>query len=107
MRRPDFLRCYDAGRRYYAKHFIMFVFRREDSSGVWRLGIAVTRKTGGAVQRNRVKRVLREFFRLHQIVLPAGTDMVVVPKRGLNPSRLSLDNVGKEFLPLLAAIGRA
>jgi len=86
---------------------MVFVFQREDGPETWRLGLAVTRKTGGAVQRNRVKRIVREFFRLHQVLLPARTDMVVVPKRGLHPSRLSLDSAGKEFLPLLAAVSGA
>ncbi len=46
-----------------------------------RLGIAVTRQVGVAVQRNRIRRVIREFFRLHQETFPLG-DCVVVPGRG-------------------------
>lgn len=46
-----------------------------------RLGIAVTRQVGVAVQRNRIRRVIREFFRLHQEAFPQG-DCVVVPGRG-------------------------
>lgn len=51
------------------------------AGGRRRLGIAVTRQVGIAVQRNRLRRVVREFFRLHQEVFPRG-DCVVVPGRG-------------------------
>ena len=76
---------------------------REDAEG-WRLGLAVTRKTGCAVVRNRVKRVVREFFRLHHIQLPHSMDVVVVPKRTLKPKLLSLAVVEQEFTPLFATV---
>ncbi len=100
------MRCYDAGRRYYTRQFVLFVRMREDEGG-WRLGLAVSRKTGCAVMRNRVKRVLREFFRLHQAALPQGADMVVVPKRALKPDQLSLAIVEQELVPLLATVAGA
>ena len=46
-----------------------------------RLGIAVSRRVGGAVQRNRIKRVIREYFRLNSKVFPSG-DCVVIPGGG-------------------------
>jgi ribonuclease P protein component len=45
-----------------------------------RLGISMSRRVGNAVQRNRIKRMLREAFRLQQVELPAGWDLVVVPR---------------------------
>lgn len=97
--------CYDSGRRHYTKQFVVFVRNREDG-GAWRLGLAVTRKTGCAVVRNRVKRVVRDFFRLNQARLPQGHDIVVVPKRTLHPLALSLAVAGQEFLPLLCVLAR-
>jgi len=50
-----------------------------------RLGISVSRKVGGAVVRNRWKRLLREAFRLDAEKLPRGMDLVVVPRAGVEP----------------------
>ena len=57
-----------------------------------------------AVARNRIKRVVREFFRLHQQDVPDGLDMVIVPKRSLDVARLNLDLATKDLTPLLARI---
>ena len=57
----------------------MFVLANQQAAG--RLGIAATKKLGGAVQRNRAKRLIREVFRRNNIA--PGFDVVVVPKRDL------------------------
>ena len=101
VRRSDFLRSYDAGRRYFSRHFVFFVNCDRARSGQWRLGLAVTRKSGNAVWRNRVKRIVRECFRLHQHSIPQGLDIVVVPKRSLDPRKLTLAGLTREFLPLM------
>jgi len=50
--------------------------------GPGRVGITVTRKIGNAVERNRVKRVVREVFRRHRAWFPQGVDVVFIAKRG-------------------------
>jgi ribonuclease P protein component len=70
------------------------------------MGLAVSKKIGRAVARNRIKRVLREFFRLHQASMPCGIDVVVVPKRHLRADAVTLGAVSSEILPLLADICR-
>ena len=70
----------------------------------WRLGMAVTRKTGSAVWRNRVRRLIRESFRLEQALVPEGYDYVVVPKRRLAPRSATLAMVRAELAPLLRAL---
>lgn len=59
----------------------MTIFSLPRPGQVTRLGIAATRKLGGAVERNRAKRVIREVFRRNPT--PPGFDIVVVPRRAL------------------------
>lgn len=59
-----------------------------------RLGITVSRQVGGAVRRNRLKRLVREAFRLHRDLFPARCDVVVIAKTGATARALS-DVVGE------------
>ena len=68
----------------------MTLFLLRNGGPVSRLGIAATRKLGGAVQRNRAKRLAREIFRRHKP--PPGLDLVVIPRREfLNAELASLE----------------
>lgn len=53
--------------------------------GVKRLGITVTKKTGNAVKRNRIKRLIREYFRLNKELFPEKHDVVIMAKRNIPP----------------------
>ena len=79
-RSADFDRVIRRGRSHASREFVLYVFPREES-GPPRLGLSVSRKVGGAVQRNRVKRLLREAFATEGSLLPGGTDAVVVARR--------------------------
>jgi ribonuclease P protein component len=83
LRRSDFLRATGAGRRFSSRHFLVFLRERADG-GPTRLGITVTRKVGNAVRRNRIKRLVREWFRSRSDEL-GPCDLVVVAKRGISP----------------------
>jgi len=76
-KRADFLRIQSGGRRITTPSYVILVMARPDDEPA-RLGITVTRKYGGAVQRNRAKRLVREAFRLHPELFPRGADVVVV-----------------------------
>ena len=83
------------GRRVHTAHFVLVVASGPDPSAPSRLGITVTRKVGGAVQRNRIKRIVREAFRLSPDRLPHGVDLVVIAKPGAH--ELGLADVMAEW----------
>lgn len=94
-KRAEFERIYQTGFKRHGRLMTLFTKARED--GVARLGIAATRKMGGAVERNRAKRVVREVFRHHK---PAGAiDVVVIPRRELLDA--PYERVEAEFRTLL------
>lgn len=78
-RRAEFQQVYEHGIRSHGRFSTIFIL--PTSRGVTRLGIAATRKLGGAVVRNRAKRLVRELFRRNPAA--PGFDIVVIPKADL------------------------
>jgi ribonuclease P protein component len=75
-RRVEFQQVYERGARIQGRYSTLFVL--PNNREVTRLGIAATKRLGGAVQRNRAKRLIREIFRRNEVAM--GLDVVVVPK---------------------------
>lgn len=82
----EYTQVWRQGRRCHTAHLLVIA---GTGSGGTRLGISVSRKVGNAVCRNRIKRWLREYFRIHRAGLLAGVDCSVVVK----PGAALLDNV--------------
>ena len=59
----------------------LLVYAALNNLGLTRFGLSVSRKHGNAVNRNRIKRLLREAFRLTQHKLPQGLDLILIPKQ--------------------------
>ena len=84
-RRAEYLQIYDRGVKTHGRYLTLFTL--SNGLPVGRLGIAATRKLGGAVERNRAKRLIREVFRRNK--LAPGFDIVVIPKRELLDASLT------------------
>jgi ribonuclease P protein component len=96
LRRPsDFRRVF--ARRRSASDESIIVYACENGLPHLRLGLSVSRKVGGAVTRNRLRRLYREAFRLTRADMPTGLDLVIVPRGSDEPS---LDQL-KASLPRL------
>jgi ribonuclease P protein component len=80
-RSGEFDRVYREGSSHANRFLVVYSFpRSEDADGELRLGVSVGRKVGGAVERNRIKRALREAFWSLEGELPQGHDFVVVAR---------------------------
>jgi len=93
LNRSDFVNLNRSGKRYQTKHFVVLL--KPNGLGIRRLGVTVTRKTAKAVKRNRIKRLIREFFRLNKGKLVQGHDFVIIAKK--DASGLNLTMVTEEL----------
>lgn len=106
LKHADFERVYKQGRRHFSSHMTVFYLRQaegDSSQGAVpgksaRVGFTVGRVLGGAVERNRIKRRLREAVRLRRAALTSAVDVVINPKKSV----LTL-----EFSVVLEEVGRA
>jgi len=100
----DFEQVYDRGIRAGDSHLLVFALR--NGTTLTRLGVSVSRKHGCAVIRNLKRRRLKEAFRRLQHELPAGLDLVIVPRQRLD-SELSdyLKSLGKLVRKLTVDLG--
>jgi ribonuclease P protein component len=94
LRHADFDRVYKQGRRHFAAHMTVFYRAREQGEGL-RIGFTVGKVLGGAVERNRMKRRLREAARLHWPGVRVPVDVVINPKRSMRTTEFS--EVGNEI----------
>jgi ribonuclease P protein component len=75
--RREFKTVFQKGERYTRSGLVLWVYRKPESNQAPRLGMAIPSAYGNAVARNRLKRLIREVFRLNKGVLPPGIDMVL------------------------------
>jgi ribonuclease P protein component len=108
-RSAEFDRVYREGRSHANRYLVVYSFPREGDSEDPRLGVSVGRKVGGAVERNRVKRLLRDAFWAVADSLPEGHDFVVVarPESSELASREGEPGVERSLRELLEKAGLA
>ena len=98
-KRPEYLALGECGRKIASRNFL--IVYRSTGNAPPRLGITVSRKVGNAVVRNRLKRFLREFFRLHKELF-ASADFNIIARQGAAP--LDTSSIRRELADLLRRI---
>jgi len=108
-RSAEFDRVFRQGRSHGNRVLVLYGFPRADASQSAatalepRLGLSVSRRVGGAVERNRVKRLLREAFEQEAERLPAGHDVVIVarPEARVVAERDGLEGIRSALVELV------
>lgn len=97
----DFRRLYSRGKQVVSPTMVLYVWKNRLDQN--RLGITVSKKLGNAVTRNKVRRRIREIYRLHEEEFSSGLDLVVVARvRGAHVSYWTLD---RDFMKLARKMG--
>jgi ribonuclease P protein component len=76
----DFKKIFENGNVFENESMKIIIYNRNDSYIVRRFGVIVKKKIGIAVDRNKIKRKLREIFRLNKHMLKPGIDLIFIPK---------------------------
>lgn len=92
LKRADFLRISGQGQKIHTTNFL--IIWKESSSAAVRIGITVSGKVGNSVTRNRLKRLIREFYRQNKGLFPAA-DYNLIAKQGA--ARIDFSEVGLEL----------
>lgn len=101
LRRYEYKEIYSKGKKISVDGlFLIYILKR--GNGCPRMGITVTKKVGGAVVRNRIKRIFREIFRLNRGSIIEGIDIVIVARKGLEKVRYMV--IEESFLKALESV---
>jgi ribonuclease P protein component len=99
----DFQRVRRRGRHASATYLAIGCARRDDHGAPTRAGFSVSKRVGGAVQRNRVKRRLRSLIRLQLAALPRGYDVIITARSGA--AEAAYDDLAADLRSLLTRVG--
>ena len=103
LRHSDFEQVYKQGRRHFGAHLTAFYLQRPGSRG-FRVGFTVGKVLGNAVERNRIKRRLREAVRLHWPSATWPVDIVINPKKAV--LKIEFSALGDEISRAFEVIGK-
>jgi len=102
LKKTDFIEIKLRGKRLYTANFT--IIARPNGGDITRLGITAGKRVGNSAKRNLVKRLIREFFRLHKHEMPRGYDVVIIPVREIETP--SFSKVCEELHNALAKNGK-
>ncbi|MDO5718263.1 MAG: ribonuclease P protein component [Tissierellia bacterium] len=98
----DFQAVYKRGKNYWNREFTILI--KKNNLSITRIGFTVTKKYGTAVERNKIKRRLREIIRNNQHSLVEGYDIIIIPKK--NTANMSFHELNRSIIHLFNTINK-
>lgn len=98
----EFQTVYKRGSSYWNREFTIFTLKNNLSTS--RIGFTVTKKYGTAVERNAIKRKLREIIRLNKHTLIKGYDIVIIPKK--NTKDMNFEELTRSLIHVFGIVNR-
>jgi ribonuclease P protein component len=77
----EFRKVYNKGKNYWNRNLILFV--KKNDLGYTRVGYSITKKIGNSVVRNRIRRQMKEIYRLNFDQVEKGYDLIFIPKKNV------------------------
>ena len=100
-RNEDFKTCYKSGKSYANRYLVVYVL--PNGLEYNRIGISISKKVGNSVVRHRIKRLVRESYRLHEQEFDSGSDLAVIGRRSADGA--SYQEIERALLSLLRKAG--
>ena len=94
----EFKRVLDNGEFFYGKYIHFFIIKNK--MNINRIGIAVSSKIAGAVKRNKIKRLIRENYRLLEKEIKESYDIVIIWKKNVPAEAANFKNISEDMLQL-------
>lgn len=99
----EFKRIFSKGTVYRGKYIYMYIHKNK--SNINRLGIAVSKKMGKAVQRNHIKRLIRENYKIYEEKLNGNFNIVIMVNNKINAKEVSYYDIKNDFDNILKKAG--
>lgn len=97
----DFKKIYKTGKNYWNRNLILYV--RKNDQEVNRVGYSITKKVGNSVIRNKIRRRMKEIYRLNLLNLDEGYDLIFIPKK--NVTEISYRELESAMLHIIKLTG--
>ena len=99
----EFKTFFSKGNFFYGNSIHMYIHK--NSSNINKLGIAISKKQGKAVQRNRIKRLIRENYKIFEERIGIGNNIIIIVNKNKKTEDMSYYDVKKDFEQILLKAG--
>ena len=95
----EFKKFFSKGKFFYGKSIFMYIHK--NSLNINKLGIAISRKQGKAVKRNRVKRLIRENYKVFEPKIGVGNNILIIINKNRNIEEITYYDIKNDFFQIL------